>query len=166
MSIKNIKLPSQKYVSGLPLTGGGSRRVKLIHRSAQLGMAITMFKQILEMKDILKGSSVPEPLKKKLMIDGRNMLENLIKDFQCRDEFMALPEVKVVYRSMKYRINKNKLTKEKYKTDEEFRERQKAKMKRWRENKANVERERLASNKRRKKAAKWKRFLKQTKTSI
>lgn len=160
MSLKVIKKSSNKYKSGLPLTGGGSRRIKILHRSVMLGIAVSLFKQILVYKDIIKNSSEPEPLKKKMAIEGRNMLENIIKDFQCSDEFMALPEVKAVYRSMKYRLQKNKATKEKYKTEEAFREQQKAKMIKWRADKANAEREKVASKKRRRKAASWKRFLK------
>ncbi len=160
MNVKVIKRSSNKNKAGLPLTGGGSRRIKILHRSVMLGIATSLFNQIISYKNIIKNSNEPEPLRKKLAIKGRDMLETIINDFQNRDEFMALPEVKAVYRSMKYRLTKNKSTKEKYKNDEAFREQQKAKMQKWRADKANAEREKVASKKRRRKAASWKRFLK------
>jgi hypothetical protein len=96
--------------------------------------------------------------RKKLLSNLKNMVEGLVFTYRKRQEFTSIPEVKEVLKTMEYRMQKNKTTKARYSTDNDFRELQKEKMRAWRNNGSNAERERKAAKKRMAKAALWKNF--------
>jgi hypothetical protein len=154
-----IILPAPRNLTGVSLTGG-NRKLRSLHREIQLSTAILLFRNINNMKLAVVCSDSPDILKKqkKLLSDLKSMLESLVFTCRKRQEFTSIPEVKKILKTMEYRMQKNKTTKARYSTDKDFRERQKEKMRAWRKNSGNAERERLAAKTRRAKAARWKKF--------